>query len=68
MHECPAFAQGLFKSFPRASEDFEAFFEMVLFLRRENATFKVNEYAVSNCHGTTLLDRFFMIVLGLSGE
>ena len=41
---------------------------MVLFLRREEANFSVNPYAVANGPQTSLLDRFFMIVLKISNE
>lgn len=36
---------------------------MVLFLRREEAHFQINKYAITNGPHTSLLDRFFMICL-----
>jgi hypothetical protein len=41
---------------------------MVLFLRREEAHFSVNAYAVANGSNSSLLDRFFMILLRISNQ
>lgn len=41
---------------------------MVLFLRREDSKFSVNPYAVANGPHSSLLDRFFMIVLKISNH
>lgn len=41
---------------------------MILYLRREDAHFHVNKYASKNGPYTSLLDRFFMIVMKLDHE
>jgi hypothetical protein len=41
---------------------------MVLFLRREEAKFSVNAFAVGSGPHTSLLDRFFMIILKIGNE
>lgn len=39
---------------------------MVSYLRRYDSNIEKNEYAKYNVHQTTLLDRFFMLILKLS--
>jgi hypothetical protein len=51
--------------FPDAHKTFQGYFEMVMYLRREDSTFAVTSIAVKNAPNTTLLDRFFMVILGI---
>jgi hypothetical protein len=41
---------------------------MIIFLRREDAKFHYNEYSLNNSSGSSLIDRFFMIVLKVTYE
>lgn len=40
--EVPNFAKNLKKYFPKANQNFESFFEMVMYLRREEKHFTIN--------------------------
>lgn len=66
MKENETFSKNLFTMFPDSHKNFEAFFEMVMYLRREDGKFTLNPIAVENRTKTTLLDRFFMIILNIT--
>lgn len=66
LNENPGLTANVLYFFPNARSSYEDFLEMVSYLRRYDPAIERNEYAKYNVHQTSLLDRFFMLVLKLS--
>lgn len=55
----------ILKFFNNARNSYEDFLEMVIFLRNYDPYNLRNDYAKCNAQHTTILDRFFMLIVGL---
>lgn len=62
------FCTNLVKFFPNAQDSYQMYSEMINYLRKYEPAINKNIQAKKNIPNTTLLDRFFMICLGINNH